>query len=156
MFHTWKTNNQHHVFLFLGVICTLFWSSSHISSVNLYKLHPLCRRPHPIFLHIAGWRLPVPVLHRDAPGGTVVCHYIVKCFTGNTNFQLQELRPAERKTWEDVSEGKINRKKISEIPFLNKKIMKYHLKKGNEWDYLNFLPLFACVPPFHTMSVPSS
>lgn len=74
-------------------------------SVNLNKVCPLVMRPHPIFLHVA-WRwLPVPAPHWDTPGGAIVCHHVVECFTWNANFQLQQLCPAEWKLREDIPEG---------------------------------------------------
>lgn len=54
--------------------------------VNLNKFWPLILRPNPVFHHVAWRGLPVPVPDRDAPGGAIVCHHVVKCFTWDTNF----------------------------------------------------------------------
>lgn len=88
--------------LFVFTLSLFVVSVFRFLSVDLNKLRPLRRRPHPIFLHVARRRLPVPAPHRDAPGGAVVRRHVVERLAWNANFQLQKLGPAQRETREDV------------------------------------------------------
>lgn len=89
-----------------------FWETSHMSSVFSVQLDnfiPLRNRPDPIGLHIRGWALPVPGLDRDLPGLAIVGFNVVNCFTGNMDFYVYKLRPAQCKLGEQIPAEKHGR-----------------------------------------------
>lgn len=77
-----------------------------VFSVQLDDLVPLRNRPDPIGLNIWGWALPVPCLHRNLPGLTIVGFNVVNCFTGHVDFHVCKLCPTQCELGKQVPAAK--------------------------------------------------
>lgn len=77
-----------------------------VFSVQLDNFVPLRNRPDPIGLNIWGWALPVPCLHRNLPGLTIVGFNVVNCFTGHVDFHVCKLCPTQCELGKQVPAAK--------------------------------------------------
>lgn len=72
-------------------------------SVQLDDLIPLGDRPDSIGPHVGGRALPVPRLHRNLPGLTIVGFNVFDGFTGHPDLHVYKLGPAQRELGKQVS-----------------------------------------------------
>lgn len=73
-------------------------------SVDLDDIIPFPDWPHAVLLHVRWRALPVPHLNRNIPFGAVVCSHVVQSLAGDSDLQLQQLRPAQAEPREDIPE----------------------------------------------------